>query len=85
MFDVHVVGQPPGHARDRPHHLEVLGLRCTHHVEQVAPTKVHDTVSHRGQVGGRVSESVVLLLHNDGEGLALTIHKTLGEYDLGAV
>ena len=65
VLTAHRVRQPSGRARHREDHFEVLTLRCSHHVQDLVGVQVPHPVTHRGQVGGRVPEALVTLLHDE--------------------
>ena len=80
-----VLRQPPRLACGRPHHLEVHGLRRTHHVQHAVGLEGIHAVPDRGQVGGGVAVAAVALADDERERFVLTAGETVQEHAQGVV
>ena len=85
MFAAHAFGKPTRQSGHRVDHLKVLTLWGTHHVEQLVRLEIGHAVAHRRQVRRRVAVALVALLHDERQGLALTILESRGEHAQRAV
>ena len=85
MLNSHTLGQPTGRASRSPHHVEVLGLRSSHDVEDFVGVKLPDAITNGREVSGGVAKSLVGLLNNQWQRLVFTIREAREKDDLGAV
>ncbi len=68
---LHLLAEPAGPPGRLEDHLEVERLPCVHHVEQGVGLELEDAVADGGEVGGRVAEAAVGLLHDQRDRLAV--------------